>query len=249
MSKCQNVKPIKISGCYSGAGKKFNKFAISLKGNSKTNCPTTTSEKDTCPDTCPLKESGCYAKYSFLGAYWKKLSNGEVENSFDFKGLLHAIKGLPKGQIWRHNQAGDLVHNSGIIDLKSLTSIVKANKGKRGFTYTHHLATPENAITVDLSNENGFTINWSSNNLEEADELYTREIGPVVTLLPVGADKVTMTPQGNKVVKCPANKAKNITCATCQLCAIPDRDYIIGFEAHGTAKKKVSLIAAKEITV
>ena len=236
------------TGCYSNESLK-KRFAISLKGNSKTNCPTTTSAKDTCPDTCPLKESGCYAKYSFLGNYWKKLSNGEVKNSFDFKGLLHSIKGLPKGQIWRHNQAGDLTHNNGIIDVESLKALVKANKNKKGFTYTHHDYNSENALAVDLANDNGFTINWSSNNLEEADNIYSQEIGPVVTLLPVGADKVTMTPQGNKVVKCPADKAKNITCATCQLCAIPDRDYIIGFEAHGTAKKKVSLIAAKEIIV
>lgn len=223
-------------------------FSINMKGNTKTQCPTTTSAKETCPDTCPLKESGCYAKYSFLGSYWKKLSNGEVKNSMDFKGLLSSIKKLPKGQIWRHNQAGDLLHDNGQIDSKSLSSLIKANRGKNGFTYTHHKHdVGDNAFIVDMSNELGFTINWSSNDLEEADTIYNKEIGPVVTLLPVNAEKVSYTPKGNKVVKCPADKEKGINCATCKLCAIPDRDYIIGFEAHGSAKKKVSLIATKEI--
>jgi len=220
-------------------------YAINLKGNSKTNCPTTTSAKETCPDTCPLKESGCYAKYSFLGAYWKKLSNGEVKNSFDFKGLLVKIRKLQNNQVWRHNQAGDLTHNNGVINEADLNKIVRANKGKMGFTYTHHMhEIEENAQAVKASNENGFTINWSSNNLEEADIITSKNIGPVVTLLPVGTDKVTYTAKGNKVVKCPADKAKDITCASCKLCAISDRNFIIGFEAHGTAKKKVSLIAA-----
>ncbi|NIU02159.1 MAG: hypothetical protein GWN01_15015 [Nitrosopumilaceae archaeon] len=219
-------------------------YAMSLKGNSKTSCPTTTSAKETCPDTCPLKEKGCYAKYSFLGSYWKKLSNGEVKNSLDFQGLLKSIKKLPSGSIWRHNQAGDLCHNNGIIDRVKLDKLVKANKGKQGFTYTHHELSPENALTIDLANDQGFTINASTNNLQEADKVYnTYDSIPVVTLLPINAPKVSYTPKGNKVVKCPSDSKKGITCNTCKLCAIHDRDYIIGFEVHGSAKKSLDIIA------
>lgn len=228
-----------------------NFFALSLAGNAKTGCPTTTTSKNSCPDTCELKEKGCYAKYSFLGGYWNKLSNGEVKNSLDFKELLHSIKGLKKGALWRHNQAGDLLHNNGVIDKPALKAIVKANKGKRGFTYTHHK--PEigdNALQIDLANEQGFTVNLSTNNLVEADKAFNLEIAPVVTLLAEDAEKVTYTPQGNKVVACPAYKnkgkgdtKKTIQCVDCELCAIPDREYIIGFRAHGTAKKHIELIA------
>lgn len=218
-------------------------FAMSLKGNSKTNCPTTTTEKSSCPDTCALKLKGCYAKYSFLGGYWTKLSNGEVKNSLDFKGLLKAVRGLNDGALWRHNQAGDLSHEGGKIDRSQLSKLVKASKGKKGFTYTHHVMTPENALTVDYANENGFTINLSTENLKDADKAFNLECAPVVTLLPIGSEKVTYTPENNKVIKCPASVKKGITCATCKMCAVSDRDYIIGFEVHGSAKKTLDLIA------
>ena len=205
--------------------------------------PVTTSAKSTCPSTCPLKESGCYAKYSFLGNAWKKLSNGETKSAMNLDGLLFAIKRLPKGQLWRHNQAGDLPHNNDLIDLDALKGLVRANKGKKGFTYTHHKPTTEhNLQALKMANKEGFTVNLSADNLESSDNYKALGV-PVVVILPLGADKVSYTPKGNKVVKCPANKDKGITCATCQLCAISDRDYIIGFEAHGTAKKRVEKIA------
>ena len=94
-----------------------------------------------------------------------------------------------------------------------------------------------------MANDGGFTVNLSTENLADADKAYNLEIAPVVTLLPLGAAKVSYTPQNNKVVKCPADKKKGITCATCGICYISDREYIIGFEVHGTAKKSLDLIA------
>ena len=219
-------------------------YSIKLKGNSKTAIPTTTSSKATCPDSCPLKTSGCYAKYSFLGGFWNKLSNGEIKNSGDFYWLLHQIKGLQKGQLWRHNQAGDLPHIDGRINSHMLTSLVKANKGKKGFTYTHHL--PElsyNALEIYQANRKGFTINLSANNLDQADDYKRLTIGPVVLLLSADAEKVTYTPAGNKIVACPAENNDKINCGNCGLCYLVDRDYIIGFRAHGVGKKKVETIA------
>ena len=54
-------------------------YTINMKGNSKTAIPTTTSSKETCPSTCPLKDKGCYAKYSFLGKHWDNVTNGTAK--------------------------------------------------------------------------------------------------------------------------------------------------------------------------
>ena len=62
-----------------------------------------------------------------------------------------------------------------------------------------------------------------------------------------GTPNVSYTPAGYKVVACPAEKSKRVTCATCALCQKADRPYIIGFRAHGSRKKLVSKIALKEI--
>jgi len=217
-------------------------YAINYTGNSKTGViPVTTSSKTTCPDTCSLKEKGCYAKYSFLGNYWNKLTEGNVKGSLDWLGLMHSINRLDRGQLWRMNQAGDLPHNNGTLSNSKLNALIQANRDKRGFTYTHHdvKTNLKNRRIIDGLNRQGFTVNLSADSEEVADLYTSFNIAPVVVLKPIGSDKVSYTPAGNKIVLCPANKAKGITCANCQLCSIADRDYIIGFEVHGTAKKSL----------
>lgn len=232
-------------------------FALNLTGNSKTGVmPVSTSDRNTCPNTCPLKDQGCYARFSFLGSFWTRLTNGEVKTSKNYEEFLSAVRALPKGQLWRHNQAGDLIplseNEPNTIDRYELEQLVNANSGKRGFTYTHYplLGNEENAISnrysVAMSNDYGFTINGSTETFEEADELFKLEDIPVVTLLPKGSNKVSYTSMGNKVVKCPADYEK-ITCAHCGLCAESDRDFIIGFEVHGTGKKKAESLIDKNL--
>lgn len=218
-------------------------FSMNLQGNSKTgNMPVTSSNSATCPNTCPLKESGCYAKNHWAAGNWKKLDNGEMKAATDFAGLIKAIKKLPIGQLWRHNEKGDLCHNDGIIDNNALNDLVKANKGKRGYTYTHHLPSiAGNAEALQKANSNGFTVNLSANNLAQADEYKSLGL-PVVTVLPTNAPNVSYTPNGNKVVVCP-EESKGIPCSNCGLCQNSKRDYIIGFRAHGAQKKKVEIIA------
>ena len=38
--------------------------------------PVSTTSGDTCPNACPLKGSGCYAKSGPLGMHWQKVSSG-----------------------------------------------------------------------------------------------------------------------------------------------------------------------------
>ncbi|AGR89223.1 hypothetical protein X831_gp103 [Pseudomonas phage PAK_P2] len=64
-----------------------------------------------------------------------------------------------------------------------------------------------------------------------------------MTILPMDAENVSFTPKGRKVVACPAEKSDKVNCKSCGLCQVADREYIIGFRAHGTAKKTVDLIA------
>jgi len=221
-------------------------YSLNKTGNSKTGkIPVSTSHMDTCPVSCPLQAGGCYAKHHFLGKYWKRLSAGEVKTATDYQGFLDKVKAMKPNTLWRHNQAGDLAHNEQIIDGKAIRDLVAVNTGKQGFTYTHHdMGSDHNRAMVEWSNDMGFTINLSSNSVVHADEYLALDIGPVVTLLRQGTDKVSYTPNGAKVVRCPAEDSDKVTCKSCKLCALSDRDYVIGFTAHGTGKKKVDLIAS-----
>ena len=201
----------------------------------------TYSDSDTCPSTCPLKDAGCYAKTGPTSWVWKKVDAGN--NVTDWNGLCSSVKRLSQGEIWRHNVAGDLPHSDGSIDNTALDALTRANRGKRGFTYTHHLPTEENVQAVSKANQDGFTINLSANGLHQVDA-YADTGLPVVTILPIDAPKVQRTAQGRKVVVCPAvSNPDKVTCKSCGICANPNRGYVIGFPAHGARKKSAQEIA------
>jgi hypothetical protein len=209
--------------------------------------PVSASNSATCPDACPIKAKGCYAKYGPVGMHWRKLDNGESKNAVEWPQFIRQVKALSNNTLWRHNQAGDLngVEGTGRIDHVKLLELVNANKGKRGFTYTHYdtLENGLNRACVKDANAKGFTINLSGNDVNHADKLKALNIAPVVVIMPRDADKVSYTPAGNKVVICPAENNDKVNCVKCALCQDAKRDYIIGFRAHGTAAKSVELIA------
>ena len=204
----------------------------------------TTSTATTCPTSCPFKANGCYAYGYPLKGHWDKVTEGERGD--DWATFIGKIKDLPAGSKWRHNQAGDLPGDMEKLDDKKCIELAKANKDKRGFTYTHYdvLDNFQNAITVNIMNHLGFTVNVSANNLEHADKLCDLGIAPVATVLPIEQTTNTVTPKGRKVVVCPATYKDDVSCASCMLCEKWDRNVVVGFPAHGTSKKKAAAIAA-----
>lgn len=205
--------------------------------------PVTTSSKSTCPTSCPLKGNGCYAENYPMAIHWSKVSEGRRGGTLEE--LCTQIHKLPKGQLWRYGQAGDLPGDGTLIDLAGLLQITNANQGRKGFGYTHYdPVIAENATAVTMANAYGFTVNLSANSLEHADQLADLGIAPVVTMLPADADTPVHTPKGRLVTICPASGPNDtgITCATCAICAHPTRKAIIGFPAHGTGKKKAHAV-------
>jgi hypothetical protein len=205
--------------------------------------PVSTSSAMTCPNACPLREKGCYAKSGPLNLHWAKVTSGERGSSVDT--FAASIASLPAGTLWRHNQAGDLAGIGDTIDTVALASLVEANNGRRGFTYTHKPVSGDTAIAtanraaIARANVDGFTINFSADTLSEADELSDLGVGPVVVVLDAveGIRGDTVTPAGRKVSTCPATYRDNVTCQSCQLCQRRDRKVIVGFPAHGNGRK------------
>lgn len=228
--------------------------------------PVSTSSATTCPDACPLKGAGCYAEGGPLAIYWRKVTEQKAGQAF--AGFLEKIAALPAGQLWRHNQSGDLQpcpRDGETIDAVALAALTLANKGKRGFTYTHFNVTENraNRDAVASANRNGFVINLSGNSPAHADRLAETKAGPVVTVLPAEYGRATHkgdwaetlteyrarvatlpkhTPQGRRIAVCPATYTET-DCASCQACALADRISVIGFPAHGFRTRKASDVA------
>ena len=209
--------------------------------------PVSTMSAETCSDDCPLKGNGCYAGSGPLSWHWRKVTQGL--RGISWSDYCDAVEALNDGQLWRHAQAGDLPGINHEIDGLRLAQLIAANEGKRGFTYTHKpvLNNPRNAMLVKLSNIHGFTINLSANNLAQADQLSDLKIGPVVTIVAIDAPEKQTTPAGRVVIVCPAQSRDDVTCSSCGLCQRQDRTVIVGFRAHGTAKRKAERIAMSEV--
>ena len=216
--------------------------------NAKTGpIPVSTSSATTCPDSCPFKRNGCYADGGPLATHWRAVTEGKRGTAWPE--FIAAVEALPKGQLWRHNQAGDLPGDGDKIDTLALVQLVDANaRGrKRGFTFTHKpMNVTGNASSVAHANASGFTVNLSANNPAHADQLAALGVGPVVVVLPADQTRARKTPAGRPIAVCPAVLSDDVSCATCGLCALPNRKAIVGFPAHGTSKRKASVIAQGE---
>lgn len=213
-----------------------------VSGNAKTGpIPVSISSAETCPPSCPLNTGGCYAKYGPLAMHWRRVTNGA--RGFTWNDFVQAIKSLPRAQLWRHNQAGDLPGKGEDIDAAMLSELVNANHGRKGFTYTHKYKTESNLRAIKHANDNGFTVNLSANNVGEVDALVSLKVGPVVTVVPSTQKTNMVTPGGNKIVICPATYRENVSCASCGLCQKAQRSCVIGFPSHGTAFRKADKVA------
>lgn len=236
----------------------MEKFLITMKSGNRITGPImiTTSPRTSCPLACPFRKSSnspeaglCYAEHGHLGHYiWTgldktapgKLISGRIP-VFGIKELCRIVREQPEGTLWRHNQAGDLpTRDNKTIDRVRLRRLVTANEGRKGYTYTHYdvLKNRSNRAAVRESNRNGFTINLSADSFEEADQLAATKCGPVTVVVPASQTANTVTPQGRKVVICPARTTEGINCANCGICAVASRKAIIAFPALGPARSK-----------
>tara|TARA_R100000808_G_scaffold9385_1_gene25833 strand:+ start:5726 stop:6418 length:693 start_codon:yes stop_codon:yes gene_type:complete len=228
---------------------KYNFHLTEKSSNKKVGpIPVSTTSAVTCPNDCPFNnanEGGCYAEAGPLKLHWMKVTSGERGGSF--AQFLDKIRNLKTGQLWRHNQAGDLPGNGEHLDGDGCEQLTAANKGKRGFTYTHYDPTKNgNGIIIKAMNKAGFVVNLSGNDPEHAVKLANKNIAPVVSVA-TSDTSGTFKKGGKTFVQCPATMDNvKIDCATCKLCAVSTRKSIVYFPAHGTMKKRVNNQLNKE---
>ena len=243
---------------------------ITMKSNNKKvgKIPVSTTSASTCPAICPFNhanEGGCYANAGPLAMHWAKVTDGNRGDTWPV--FIGKIANMKAGQLWRHNQAGDLAGDGNTLDAKANFQLSEANKGKRGWTYTHYdvLNDKHNANVVEQMVRDGFVVNLSGNNLAHADDLYDTRVAPVTTVMPSTYERQSTkqgewtetlneyrqridinnikTDAGRKVTVCPATYMDDVSCESCKLCARV-RDTIVGFPAHGNGKKKADAVAS-----
>lgn len=149
--------------------------------------------------------------------------------------FIKQVAALPPGSLFRHNVGGDLWNQLGRIDrtlLKRLTGAVQHLS--RAWTYTHLRPNSLNQVAIRQANRDGFTVNISTENLDDAVKYFRRgyPVTCIVTDMPT-----RFTHQGVTFVRCQNQCDDGQTqCAGCgngePMCAKADRNYVIAFEKH-----------------
>jgi hypothetical protein len=114
-----------------------------VSSNRKTGpMPVVTASKKTCPTSCPLQDNGCYAEAGPIAIRWRAVTSGS--KGISFADLCRRIRRLPRGQIWRYGQAGDLPGEGDEIDGEQLGELAAANARRPAIVFTHKPPTAGN---------------------------------------------------------------------------------------------------------
>ena len=219
---------------------------VKKSGNKKTGyMPVTYNSRLSCPNSCIFKKEnggGCYAETGYYTRLnWDKVTSGERGGSF--KELLQNIKSLKPGTIWRACVAGDIPsNNKGEISRTYIKGITEANKGLKGYTYTHNrLDIGENISLLKTANKQGFTVNISTESEAAADNAVLNSLPAVIVVKSTETRHSWFTKNKNKILVCPA-QTSGVNCIDCQLCQHRAKNLIIAFKAHGNQAKKIDKI-------
>ena len=157
------------------------------------------------------------------------------------------MRGLPNGQLWRHNEAGDLPGEGDDVAADLLYDLCEAARRTRGFTYTHKpvlgtgsTALANRAALRRATLRGGLVVNLSADGVDQVDELCDLCLGPVVVTMPEHNPSRVVTPAGRRVVVCPAVSREGVYCASCKLCSVAARKCVVGFPAHGDMRRQMS---------
>jgi hypothetical protein len=212
-----------------------------VSSNSKTGpIPVSTSSRETCPTACPFRGAGCYAESGPLAIHWSAVTSGA--RGVVWEDFLKSVAALPPGQLWRHNQAGDLYNPSSAVGRYALAALVAANRGRRGFTYSHHPRTPATVQAFKAATAHGFTVNASCDSEAQADHAIAQGLRVVFVVPSTETRNTWITPGGNRAILCPAQRFDGMTCERCRLCQSRPQHVAIAFKAHGTGRRRVDAI-------
>ena len=123
-----------------------------------------------------------------------------------------------------------------IAYLKAETLAVPRNGVAWSYTHFHPTEVPNFDYPIQS------TLNFSTDHLSDALSFAHQGL-PTVYAAPATDLEWPRRIQGVRFVRCPAELHKQVTCQSCgggkPLCARKDRNYVVVFTAHGTAKNKV----------
>jgi len=219
----------------------YNTHLVAVSSNTKIGpMPATYRGRDTCPGDCPFLNNGCYGDGRIFGLAHKYATALTIDKARE---ILRRAR--TDARYLRDRVVGDLVNARGLFDMRYLMDIARLARENRltvfGYTHAWRMLTRDHVRAITAS---GYVMNASCETVEDVRQAISLGMPSVITNDNV-AERDTVA--GLRVITCPAQTRDNVTCASCGLCAKPDRKVVIRFLTHGPSKKRArAAIASRE---
>lgn len=221
---------------------------VARSGNSKTGpIPVTYRPMGTCEPTCAFLPSsedggGCYGTgriFALAGKYARDVSHDIAA------GIL--ARRDRAARFLRDRVVGDVVTSRGTIDHGYIAAVALLARDAAlipfGYTHAWRRMTREDVARIAAS---GYVLNASCETREDVRAAIT--LGLPVTIASdnvedgeiITAPGIDGAPVSRRIVTCPAQTREDTSCASCGLCARPNRAACVRFLIHGTARKRAA---------
>lgn len=206
---------------------------------------TYTSIEATCPNSCSLKDKGCYAQLSMVGMHVRRLDQeSEGQSAIQVaKAEAYAIDNcydgdsVPSNRDMRLHVAGDSRTLIGTRIINNAIGRWKERGGGFCWSYTHAWK------RIARSNWSNVSILASVETIKEANEARKQGYAPAIVVDEFNGDKAFKLKGSDvKWIPCPA-QTREVGCSDCRLCMKADFLYNsnsgIAFAAHGVRKETI----------
>jgi hypothetical protein len=206
---------------------------------------TYASIKKTCPDSCELKDKGCYAQTSFVGMINARMNRRARQGSpldlarAEAKAIDESYNGgaVAAGRALRLHVAGDSRTVKGTRALNKAVGRWKARGGGDVWSYTHAWKHVPRTAWSHVS------ILASVDSTKEVMDARVRGYAPAIVVSEHKSEKAYQLDGSDvKWIPCP-NQTRGIGCTDCRLCFNANRlfegNFGIAFAAHGVRKETI----------
>lgn len=216
-----------------------NTLLIPRSSNRKTGpLPVTSRPEETCPSDCPFlpggEHGGCYGTGRIMAMARRRATTMSVDDAVE--AIL--AKRSPAARFLRDRIVGDVLAEDGTVDRDYLAGISEVGRrvGLQVFGYTHAWRRFTRG-DVRFVRRLGYVMNASCETREDIHDAVGLGLLPVVVNDNLQDGEMIA---GLRVVTCPAQTREATTCASCGLCARPQRACVVRFRIHGTGKAMVA---------
>lgn len=212
-------------------------LAVEKSVNAKTGpCSATYVSQSSCPDDCALRGSGCMAEHGILGMRVQKLNDHAPITGADLAALeAYAIERLTGPRALRLHIVGDCVTDTAARLVAAAARQHTRKHSQPVWTYTHAWR------TVRRASWTGVSVLASCES--PADTAVAANRGYASALLVDAFPGRTVYAVGDtRIIPCPAQTTRGVTCTSCRLCwddhRLLNAGLTIGFAAHGSGRPR-----------